>query len=452
MMQLDRPNPPLPMPLFSQPNASPMAAIETKTLALDSTLGDLSLYQVEVAAHQLVMDVAKLFDQNPLFPGVVLRADSEFVGMISRRRFLERMSRPYALELFLKRPVRSLYEFTQVPGDIFNETTLIVEAARRSLERSPELLYEPILVHAEERGTYYLVDVHQLLLAQSRIHQLTSKLLDQTSYAERMQTEKMVSLGRMVAGVAHEIKNPVNSINGNVEFLTDYYTNLLELITYFEEEVKNPSQKIKDLKDEIDLEFILEDAPKILKSIQLGSERLVHIVTSLRNFSRIDDQKKQLINVHECVDGTLLILENKTKHDIVIQKDYDNLPEIACYSGQLSQVFMNLLANAIDALMEKKEQNPDLDWQPEIKIVSRYLEQYQAGQGISIKIIDNGPGIPLENQQKIFNDFFTTKPVGKGTGLGLAISYQVVVEKHQGELKLVSTVGEGTAFEVLLPF
>lgn len=452
MIQLDCPNPVIPMPLFSEPSYSPMAVIETKTLALDSTLGDLSLYQVEVEAHQLVMDVAKLFDQNPLFPGVVLMANSEFVGMISRRRFLERMSRPYALELFLKRPVRSLYEFTQVPCDIFSETTLIVEAARRSLERSPELLYEPILVHAEERGAYYLVDVHQLLLAQSRIHQITSQLLDQSSYAERMQTEKMVSLGRMVAGVAHEIKNPVNSINGNVEFLTDYYTNLLELITYFEEEVKNPSEKIQDLKDEIDLEFILEDAPKILKSIQLGSERLVHIVTSLRNFSRIDDQKKQLINVHECVDGTLLILENKTKHEIVIRKDYDNLPEIACYSGQLSQVFMNLLANAIDALMEKKEQNSDPHWQPEIKIVSRYLEQYQNGQGISIKIIDNGPGIPPENQQKIFNDFFTTKPVGKGTGLGLAISYQVVVEKHQGELKLVSTVGEGTAFEVLLPF
>jgi signal transduction histidine kinase len=441
--------------LASQPHRppSPLAWMNDRPFALDSNLNALSRHTAQVGADQLVIDVARVFEQNPLLPGVILLESGQLFGMISRRRFLERMSRPYALELFLKRPVRSLHHFTQGELEIFPETTPIVEAARRSLERSPEFLYEPILVQTADDCTYYLVDVHQLLLAQSRIHQLTSQLLDETSYAERMQTEKMVSLGRMVAGVAHEIKNPVNSVNGNIQFLADYYDHLIELIQTLEEKVPaSHHEELAELKDEIEYDFIIEDAPKIIKSVQLSSERLIQIVTSLRNFSRIDDQKQQLINIHDCLEGTLIILENQLKHDISVIRDYEHLPEIACYSGQMSQVFMNLLANAIDTVMERKAQGNDPHWTPQIRIETRYLEQYQAGQGVSIKIIDNGLGIPPKNQQKIFDNFFTTKPVGQGTGLGLAISYQIVVEKHHGELKLLSQVGQGTEFEVVLPF
>ncbi|MEA5472604.1 sensor histidine kinase, partial [Spirulina sp. 06S082] len=307
------------------------------------------------------------------------------------------MSRPYALELFLQRSIKSLYEFIKVPCEIFSRETLIVEAARQSLERPPELLYEPIVVKFNERD-YRLLDVHHLLLAQAKIHHLTSRLLDESYYHQQIQTEKMVSLGQMVAGVAHEIRNPVNSVNGNITFLADYYNSLVELILKYQSEIEKKSNNIQAFEEEIDLEFILEDAPKIIKSMKIGSERLIQIVTSLRNFSRMDDRDRQLIDLHECIDGTLLILESRLKHDIKVVRNYDKLPEIACYSGQLSQVFMNLIANAIDVLMEKKEQEEKQDWQPQIKIVTKFVEEYGDRGGISVKIIDNGLGIPLEIQ------------------------------------------------------
>lgn len=429
---------------------SPRPSLVSQPLGLDSTLAELELYQFQVEHSTIVFDIARSFDRNPVLPGVILTHQGQFQGMISRRRFLERMSRPYSLELFLQRPISSLYDFTRVQFEIFTKETPILEAARKSLERSPELLYEPIVVALNEQN-YRLLDVHHLLLAQSKIHQLTSQLLDESHYAQQIQTEKMVSLGRMVAGVAHEIRNPVNSVNGNITFLADYYNSLVALIQQYQTEIEVKSDLIQELEEEIDLEFILEDAPKILKSMKIGSERLIQIVNSLRNFSRMDDRDRQIINLHECIDGTLLILENRLKHDIKVVRHYDELPDIACYSGQLSQVFMNLIANAIDALMEKKEQQEAQDWQPQIEIVTKLVEEYGDRRGISVKILDNGLGIPLEIQGKIFENFFTTKVVGKGTGLGLAISYKIIAEKHQGELKLKSEVGVGTEFEVLLP-
>ncbi|MBP0016139.1 MAG: ATP-binding protein [Cyanobacteria bacterium SBLK] len=429
---------------------SPSPALESRQLGLESTLEELDLYQFQVEDASVVLDIARSFDRNPILPGVILTHRGGFYGMISRRRFLERMSRPYALELFLQRPIKSLYDFTRVQFEIFTKDTPIVEAARKSLERPPELLYEPIVVELSDRD-YRLLDVHHLLLAQSKIHQLTSQLLDESHYAQQIQTEKMVSLGRMVAGVAHEIRNPVNSVNGNINFLSDYYNSLVEIVQKYQEEIGEKPEHLEELEEDLDLEFILDDAPKIIKSMKIGSERLIQIVTSLRNFSRMDDRDLQIINLHECIDGTLLILENRLKHDVKVIRNYDELPEIACYSGQLSQVFMNLIANAIDTLMERKEKEERQNWQPQITVTTKFLEKYREKPGISVKIADNGLGIPPEIQGRIFENFFTTKPVGKGTGLGLAISYKIIAEKHQGELKLRSEVGEGTEFEILLP-
>lgn len=416
------------------------------------------MYHMAIDISTLAVDAVRCFEQNPALPGIVLLRDREFAGMISRRRFLEHMSRPYSIDLFLKRPILALYKFTQTHVDVFPQDALIVKAAGKSLKRSPELLYEPIVVEcqAESGETQFaLIDIHQLLLAQSRIHKLTSKLLDESNYAQRVQTEKMVSLGRMVSGVAHEIKNPVNSVNGNVEFLTNYFDSLIELIKVYQAELGAKSERIAEIEEDLDLEFILEDTPQILKSVRLSSERLIEIVTSLRNFARVDDRSKQFINIHECIDGTLLILDNQIRHDVEVVRDYEELPDIACYSGQLSQVFMNLLSNAVDVLFEKREKlsnDPNANWHPKITVQTRRIEREEGQPWVSIKIIDNGLGIPPENQQKIFDNYFTTKPVGKGTGLGLAISYQIVVEKHQGELRLKSQVGEWTEFEVLIPF
>ena len=211
-------------------------ALESDLLGLESTLEELDLYQFQVEDSSVVVDIVCSFDRNPILPGVILTHRGGFYGMISRRRFLERMSRPYALELFLQRPIKSLYDFTRVQFEIFPKETPIVEAARKSLERPPEFLYEPIVVELSDRD-YRLLDVHHLLLAQSKIHQLTSQLLDESHYAQQIQTEKMVSLGRMVAGVAHEIRNPVNSVNGNINFLSDYYVSLVELVQNYQKEV-----------------------------------------------------------------------------------------------------------------------------------------------------------------------------------------------------------------------
>ncbi|NEO87612.1 MAG: ATP-binding protein [Spirulina sp. SIO3F2] len=438
--------------LSLSPSPSMTSQIDNKKLSPKSTLKDLPMHHVTMNVSDLVIDVVRCFEENKIVPGIILMDGDRLAGMLSRRRFLERMSRPYSIELFLKRPITVIYSFTKIHVDVFAEDLLIVKAARRSLKRPPELLYEPIVVQqVKGTSTYALIDVHELLQAQSRIHKLTSRLLDESNYAQRVQTEKMVSLGHMVSGVAHEIKNPVNSVYGNVDFLENYFNNLIELVNGYQAFIGNKPDKLLELEEELDLEFILEDAPKIIKSIQIGSERLTQIVTSLRNFSRVDDRSKQLINIHDCINGTLLILENRTKYDIEVIRDYEKLPDIACYSGQLSQVFMNLLANAIDVLLEKKAQLQDETWQPTITIKTQQIEDHQGERLISIKIIDNGLGIPPENQQKIFDNYFTTKPVGKGTGLGLAISYQIVAEKHEGELKLRSQVGKWTEFEVLLP-
>ncbi|HEY9709729.1 MAG TPA: ATP-binding protein, partial [Oculatellaceae cyanobacterium] len=424
---------------------------EIPNLSLESTLKELLLFDFQVECSHLGKEVAQTFQDNPLLPGVILTEQDNFVGMISRRRFLEQMSRPYGLELFLKRPLYSLYRFAGAEVLRLKGETQIVEAAHLSLQRPAEALYEPIVVELEA-GVYRLVDVHQLLVAQSKIHQLATQLLNEQTHAQLIQKEKMASLGQMVASVAHEIKNPVGCITCNFEFLSSYCNRLIKILSAYEAEITEISSTLADLKENYDLDFILQDLPKLLKSMEVGSERLTKIVGSLQSFSHMDESKLQLADIHECIESTLVILNNRLKPDIEVIKNYGNLPPVYCYSGQLSQVFMNIISNAIDALKDKanEQANCSETWQPQIEINTDIVEQSDS-EWVSVRIADNGPGIALAIQKRIFETFFTTKPVGKGTGLGLAITHEIVTEKHQGQLLMRSQPNIGTEFEILLP-
>ncbi len=297
------------------------------------------------------------------------------------------------------------------------------------------------------------------LAAQTQAHhlELALKNLQQTQ-SWLIQTEKMSSLGQMVAGVAHEINNPVNFITGNLSHATNYTKDLLELINQYQQHYPNPAPSIQEFIEEVDIEFLIEDLPKILASMQMGADRIQEIIVSLRNFSRADDLEMKPVNLHEGIDSTLLILQNRLKANgnklgITLIKEYGNLPPVECYACQLNQVFMNMISNAIDALESVREVEADrqsrgeLTPSPTIWIHTEVSDNNE----VIIRIRDNGSGIPESVLKRIFDPFFTTKPVDKGTGLGLSISYQVVVEKHGGILQCFSEPGQGTEFWIQIP-
>ncbi len=288
--------------------------------------------------------------------------------------------------------------------------------------------------------------------AQTQAQQLSEALgyLRKTQ-SQLIQSEKMSSLGQLVAGIAHEINNPVNFISGNLTHASDYFQDLHHLIELYQEYYPDPVPELQAYAEEIDLEFLLEDLSKLLNSMHVGTERIRQIVLSLRNFSRLDEAEVKPVNLHDGIDSTLLILQGRLKakgpwSGIEIRKCYGDLPLIECYASQLNQVFMNILSNAIDALIDR----PD----PRIITITTDVALADADpttKVAKITIADNGPGIPENVRQQIFDPFFTTKPVGQGTGLGLSICYQIVVEKHHGWINCTSTLGEGTTFTIEIP-
>ncbi|MGB5899028.1 MAG: PAS domain S-box protein [Geitlerinemataceae cyanobacterium] len=273
--------------------------------------------------------------------------------------------------------------------------------------------------------------------------------------AQMLQSEKMSSLGQMVAGVAHEINNPVNFIHGNLTHAQDYVLDLLNLISLYGEYYPTPVVEIQEKIEEIEIDFIIQDLTKIFQSMRVGTERIRTIVLSLRNFSRLDESEIKAADLHEGIDNTLMILQNrlKAKSDrpaIEVIKNYGNLPLLECYPRQLNQVFMNIFSNAIDALEDRDRtrtgeeihQNPS-----QISIETELLNSQTA----RIRIKDNGNGIPEAIQKRIFDPFFTTKDVGKGTGLGMSISYQIITDRHQGSISFLSSPGNGAEFIIEIP-
>lgn len=287
------------------------------------------------------------------------------------------------------------------------------------------------------------------LKTQTQHLQQALKELQQTQM-QLIHSEKMSSLGQLVAGIAHEINNPVNFIYGNLNYLEEYVQGLLNLVQSYQHSYPQPVNTFPGAMEHFEFDFVRTDLPRLLNSMRVGSERIRDIVHSLRNFSRLDEAEIKPVDIHEGIENTLLILQHrlqsKSHKSIIINKKYGNLPIVDCSPGQLNQVFMNILSNAIDALEETITHQPN-NFIPTITIQTNVIDNHW----VLIYIADNGLGIAEDIKLRVFDPFFTTKPVGQGTGLGLSISYQIVVERHSGKLDFSSQPGQGTEFQIQLP-
>jgi len=325
-------------------------------------------------------------------------------------------------------------------GVLYLENNLAIGAFTQQRLEVLKILTSQAAISLENATLYHELQESAVELEGS-LHKL------QQTQAQLVQTEKISSLGQLVAGVAHEVNNPVSFISGNLHHAKEYTADLMKHINLYQKYFPNPPAEIQENEEDIELEYLIEDLPKMLSSMKLGTDRIREIMQSLRNFSRTDTSEKKPADIHAGIDSTLMILQHRLKpkgelEEIRIVKEYGDLPEIACYAGSLNQVFMNILANSIDAMEEARVKHKKT-----ITIRTEMIDEDR----VVIRIKDDGPGMTEEVRQRLFDAFFTTKPEGKGTGLGLSISHQIVVEKHGGKLECISAPGEGAEFQIEIP-
>ncbi len=442
-----------------------LSEASNQDLRLESTVRELPLYQFEVQTSCLGVDVAEIFEQYPLLPGAILIDQGKFVGMISRRRLVEYLLRPQGLELFLNQPLHVLYSYARTEMLLVNDSTPILVAVQQALRRSPELLSEPIVVKVEP-NSYRLLDFQELNITSWQIRGIETQVRYERAQTQMIQTEKMASLGRLVDGVAHEILDPVGFIWGNLTHVSSYTQQLLELVSAYQANIPEVPAVVTELETDLELDYLQEDLPRAIASIQSGAERLKKLAVALQNFCHIDEVYPKPADLHSSINHIILLLKSRLSSDIKIVKNYGHLPPVPCFIGQIHQVFMNILTNAIDALinhalsrkfaqeLHRKSQGAS-DYKPQITITTEVIAQKSPYPGIpdqrivSIKIADNGPGMSPELQKQILESFSIAKRADKETSL--SVSYQIIKAKHGGEFMMRSEVGVGTEFEILLP-
>ncbi|OUL32658.1 ATP-binding protein [Nostoc sp. 106C] len=420
------------------PNPALMSTVEKPaTSFLNSTDPDLAAIARRMVKQQRGIEFISIDGTNKYVAHVPLKQVNWSVALVIPRENIE--SQIGALNLL-----------ASILGGLLGVATIV---AWRQIQLSQRAKMQVVLL-SQQQNT---------LQQQAQELEQTLKELQQTQ-TQLIQTEKMSSLGQLVAGLAHEINNPISFIYSNITPAHEYTQDLLRLLQLYQHHYPNPIPEIEDEAEAIELNFLMEDLPKLLTSMKVGADRIKQIVLSLRNFSRLDEADMKAVNIHEGIDSTLMILESRlrTTSDysaIEIIKEYGDLPLVECYAGQLNQVFLNILTNAVDAVEDLLAMSQTLreaeagrstllaNNKGEIRIQT----ELTADKQVIIRILDNGVGIPESVQKQLFDPFFTTKPIGKGTGLGLSISYQIITEKHQGKLHCNSSLGKGTEFVIAIP-
>jgi signal transduction histidine kinase len=456
------------VPIFSEGNNA--------DFGLESTLQELPLYrfQVEVASFT-GSDLAEIFEKYPQLPGVILLDAGHYVGMISRRQFLEFLIRPLGKEMFFHHQLSIIRSYICGAVMLLPSTTTILMAMQQSLRRSCSgnvqtasgFISEPIVVHTAP-DTYSLLDAQELNIAAWQIRGIETQLRYERSQSQIIQNDKMASLGRLVDGVAHEILDPVNFIWGNLTHFGNYSQGLLSLIAAYSAEFPQASEEIDNLKQEIEFDFLEQDLQKSLGSIRAGAERLKKLVTSLQNFCHIDTVYPKPADLHSCIDSVVLLINSRIKGEIDIVKNYGHLPPVYCFLGQINQVFMNVFSLAVDTLLNEAVRysyNQNRNEKPKIEVITDVISRTNPLPGLAdsrwvrIRVIDNAQKMSPELQEQIIESFSVEKHSDKETSL--SVSYKIITAKHGGEFNLRcckesttdadSYQDRGNEFEILLP-
>lgn len=444
-----------------------------QALHLESVLQDLSLHHFVIDPQSSGLQLAHIFEEHLDLPGAILMDQEKFVGLISRYQFLELLIRPHGM-VFLQEPLYVLYSYMWREMLLLAGDVPILTASRCALRRLPNLRHDPIAVRLED-GSYGILDVQELHLAYWQLRGIETQVRYERTQVQMIQSEKMASLGRLVDGVAHEILDPVSFIWGNLSHVLSYSQDLLHLVAAYEEQIPNPPLAVANLKADLELEYLREDLPRTIASIQTGAERLSKLASSLQNFCHIDEVYPKPIDLHESLDSILLLLKSRLSSEIQVTRAYGALPPVLCYPGQLNQVFMNLLSYAVDALLNQAVSrqlhldvhsyvgSPSLEQEkPTISLSTEVCTLESDGadmnRWVRVRIAHNGDALTPEQQQEITDSFTIKKRAEKETSL--AMSYQIITARHGGKFTIETGIippespldaPRGTAFMIWLP-